>query len=74
MPKTRVDFWKSKFRQNVRRDRKNENMLVERGWSVLTIWECETTKPLELSEKLAETFPARANPAKLLQTPHAPFR
>lgn len=55
-PKTRVDFWKTKFEQNVRRDRKNEDVLVEGGWSVLTIWECETRKPEELKAKLAKTF------------------
>ncbi|MDT0633331.1 DNA mismatch endonuclease Vsr [Spectribacter hydrogenoxidans] len=39
-PKTRPAFWESKFRQNVERDRKNVNDLLELGWRVLVIWEC----------------------------------
>ncbi|PKL48589.1 MAG: very short patch repair endonuclease [Candidatus Riflebacteria bacterium HGW-Riflebacteria-2] len=41
-PKTRVDFWEDKFRQNIQRDLKNEASLKELGWNVVTIWECET--------------------------------
>lgn len=55
-PKTRVDFWRLKFEQNARRDLKNEGLLTDRGWSVLTVWECETTKPEELRTRLAIAF------------------
>ena len=41
-PKTRVGFWENKFRGNVVRDRRNEAALLELGWRVLVIWECET--------------------------------
>lgn len=39
-PKTRVDFWVSKFKKNLERDAKNQQTLIEKGWRVLTIWEC----------------------------------
>lgn len=41
MPKTNVDFWKKKFADNEERDQRNQRQLVERGWRVLVVWECE---------------------------------
>ena len=43
-PKTREEFWKSKFRKNVSNDRKHQEELESAGWKVLTIWECELKK------------------------------
>jgi len=40
-PKTRADFWQKKFRENVFRDRRNIRGLVELGWRVYIVWECE---------------------------------
>lgn len=42
IPKSRVEFWQDKFRQNVERDLKNINALEACGWKILTVWECET--------------------------------
>ncbi|WP_116090043.1 very short patch repair endonuclease [Sphingomonas crusticola] len=52
MPKTRVEFWQIKFRQNQARDRRNEAHLLKEGWRVLTVWECETRTPEELIARL----------------------
>ena len=41
-PKTRVQFWRKKFEDNVVRDRRNALALSERGWRTIVIWECET--------------------------------
>jgi DNA mismatch endonuclease (patch repair protein) len=41
-PKTRADYWNAKFSANVARDAAQATELQERGWSALTIWECET--------------------------------
>lgn len=41
-PKSREDFWESKFAGTVARDLRNLRLLRESGWSVLVIWECET--------------------------------
>ncbi|QHL88228.1 DNA mismatch endonuclease Vsr [Nibribacter ruber] len=41
VPKTRTDWWLNKLQTNRKKDEENENLLVERGWKVLTIWECE---------------------------------
>lgn len=43
-PKSRRDFWETKFKANVQRHFTVENLLVEMGWKVIVIWECEIAK------------------------------
>ena len=57
-PKSRTDFWREKINSNALRDLQNELLLAERGWRVLTVWECslkgKSRKPLdELGEEIA---------------------
>lgn len=52
-PKSRVKFWKSKFRENVERDARNRAQLQDLGWRVITVWECELREPEVLRESLA---------------------
>ena len=40
-PATRVQFWQEKFRKNVERDGRNQRDLVQLGWTVIVVWECE---------------------------------
>ena len=42
-PKTRTDFWITKFEANVRRDSRSIEALEALGWKVCVIWECETS-------------------------------
>ena len=42
-PKSRLDYWKPKLEGNRERDRRKEDELRSMGWSVLVIWQCETT-------------------------------
>ncbi|MFK8331867.1 very short patch repair endonuclease [Pseudomonas sp. BJa5] len=44
-PKTREDFWKNKFAQNVARDLKNRQELQHQGWRVFELWECGICSP-----------------------------
>ncbi len=39
-PETRKKFWRKKILGNIERDKKNEQELKDRGWRVLTVWEC----------------------------------
>lgn len=39
-PRTNVEFWKTKFAGNVRRDRAAVSSLIEDGWRVVILWEC----------------------------------
>lgn len=41
-PKANNDYWKPKIGRNVARDAANLTTLLDAGWDVLTIWECET--------------------------------
>jgi DNA mismatch endonuclease (patch repair protein) len=56
-PKTRPDFWRKKFEENVARDARARLSLESAGWRVVVFWECETRSAEELRRKLVETFP-----------------
>lgn len=43
-PKSKIEFWESKFRRNIDRDKRNLNALHNQGWRVLVVWECELKK------------------------------
>ena len=53
-PKTRAPFWKEKLESNKDRDAKRRRKLRRLGWSVLTVWECQTapTKTDRLTQRL----------------------
>ena len=53
-PKTRAEFWADKFAANVARDSSVTQKLVESGWRVEVVWECETRDRVALAEKLLE--------------------
>lgn len=52
MPKTRVDFWREKFRRNVERDSEVREQLQALGWRVVVVWECELRDIDRLATKL----------------------
>lgn len=53
LPKSRLDFWVPKLEANRARDIKNEQSVLDLGWRVLTIWECEVKDTDALRERLA---------------------
>ena len=40
-PKTRSEFWESKFEGNIKRDKINQTNLIKLGWKIIIIWECQ---------------------------------
>ncbi|MBR0730371.1 DNA mismatch endonuclease Vsr [Bradyrhizobium japonicum] len=60
VPSTRKAFWTAKFAANRARDARNRAELLERGWRVLTVWECglrgKTAKPLDGLAKRVESW------------------
>lgn len=42
VPKENREYWTKKIKNNIDRDSRHINELGRLGWSVLTIWECET--------------------------------
>lgn len=53
-PKTRAEFWNSKFTANIERDLRVQEELEVMGWKFLVIWECEVSYKSEISRKLRE--------------------
>lgn len=49
MPKSRIEFWETKFRKNIERDAVVREQLAEKGIRILIIWEC-TVKKMMRSE------------------------
>ena len=52
VPKTRTDFWMTKFSENVNRDLLQARDLRNAGWRVLVIWGCEVTSERHLKKLL----------------------
>jgi len=44
IPKTNTEFWSKKLQENVHRDKRHMNHLIEQGWNVVVVWECEILK------------------------------
>lgn len=51
-PKSRLRYWKPKLKANAERDTAQALALEALGWTVLTIWQCETKDPDSLRSKL----------------------
>lgn len=43
-PSYNTEYWIPKINRNVERDKQNHKKLVDMGWKVLIIWECELKK------------------------------
>lgn len=56
MPKTRTVFWQEKFAKNVERDERNVRELIDAGWSVLVVWQCELKHLETLARKIHDFF------------------
>jgi DNA mismatch endonuclease, patch repair protein len=51
-PKSRTEFWNTKFLRNVERDHFIRHKLRRMGWKVYVVWECQTDRPDGLAVKL----------------------
>lgn len=52
LPKSRLDFWKTKLEENRSRDLRNEAEVREAGWDTLVVWECELSDESALKARL----------------------
>ena len=43
-PKTRTEFWETKFARNVANDKKHKSELESMGFHVIVLWECDINK------------------------------
>jgi len=53
-PKTRKEFWRKKFSDNILRDQRVMKELDQMGWLSLVIWECETNNTDDLLERFSK--------------------
>jgi DNA mismatch endonuclease (patch repair protein) len=60
-PKSRLDFWLPKLKNNEVRDSANLARLAERGWRVLVIWECELRDTGRVAEAVRSFLGSRPN-------------
>lgn len=44
IPKTRTEWWQNKININRENDRKNNELLKDLKWNVITVWECSLRK------------------------------
>ena len=56
LPKSNVEFWKSKITNNKNRDILNEVKLKELGWRVVRIWECEIRRIQDRYQSLEKLY------------------
>jgi DNA mismatch endonuclease (patch repair protein) len=43
-PKSNAEFWQAKFASNIERDALVQEKLTAKGWNVLVVWGCQTSK------------------------------
>lgn len=55
-PKSRISFWKEKFAENIERDLNVRRSLKKLGWRVLVVWECQTTRPQVVAQRITKTI------------------
>lgn len=63
LPKSNVEFWEKKIARNIARDARTHAALVEMGWRVITIWECEL-RTVALRDATLAALPAKIRGAK----------
>src|SRR4051812_6338324 len=52
VPSKNREFWQKKLGENVKRDERVQAELRRLGWTILVVWECQTTSERDLSAKL----------------------
>ena len=53
IPKTNREFWVNKIRRNLQRDKDNYRVLLDNGWQVIVVWECQLA-PKRLESTMRE--------------------
>ena len=71
IPKSNTGFWLDKFEKNVHRDREKQRELIELGWRVEKIWECQARDWSKLFSRLCEIFPLMFDLNKSLERQEA---
>jgi len=54
LPKSNVEFWKSKIERNRERDMEVNRKLNASGWQTITVWQCEARDLSTLEDRLVD--------------------
>ena len=72
IPSTNREFWVNKIRRNQERDQKNYQVLLENGWQVIVIWECQL-KPKRIEQTMTQVELLLNEKLLSLYSHHVPF-
>ena len=61
-PKTNATFWEEKRKASVERDRRQLKALIDDGWEVLVVWECQTRDANALEAVVTEFLGSDQSP------------
>ena len=59
VPKSNTEFWMNKINRNIERDSENVKRLIDMGWKVIVVWECElknNVKDFTLNRLIQEIY------------------
>jgi DNA mismatch endonuclease (patch repair protein) len=56
-PKANADYWSTKIGRNRDRDARNTATLTAKGWTPVTVWECEMKAPAFAADLIARIRP-----------------
>ena len=56
-PKSNIEIWSNKFKDNIRRDAEDIQKLKTMGWRAGIIWQCQIEDVAELEERIKNLLP-----------------
>lgn len=56
LPKSNIEFWKEKIGRNIERDGESMQALLDLGWKVIRVWECELRNKANREETLNKIY------------------
>ena len=71
MPKSNTAFWEAKIARNRERDRLNYDILLQNGWQVIVLWECQLSKDKIEEAMQLVAVALNSNLLSILKKPHA---
>lgn len=62
LPKSNVEFWKEKIGRNIERDRESMQALLDLGWKIIRVWECELRNKANREDTLNKIYKSITSP------------
>jgi DNA mismatch endonuclease (patch repair protein) len=51
-PSSNTKYWKIKLARNIERDKQSQRALLQQGWHILVIWECQLSQEQKVWQKI----------------------